>query len=329
MAIPVLDGFIQENDIRELVQAEVEKSFVGGAFAKVQSEVGAKSIDIPGWEDVDTQDYVGNDLVITDAEDNKATLILNQNKAFAKTIDEVDASQSPKQAAQLVGSVLAAGGRSIAVDEDKYLFSVLANSTNSVTSSALDVDTILDMIGDFQVKLDEQEAPTQGRALAVTARQARLLADANINLNTTTAEDATRAGFVGFYGGFSIYKTNHLKLVSETYDTLNEITIPVGTPIVIDAGVATVSGTAVLGSGVLSVNDATDEAIAIAANQVAFDSRVVVASHPEGTNFGEGINKATIVETEKGFKWLAKGLSNFGAVISQPKFVVKSDTTLA
>jgi hypothetical protein len=58
--------------------------------------------------------------------------------------------------------------------------------------------------------LDENDVPEFGRFLIVNPATASLLAEANLLFNTSTAEEASRRGFIGSFGGFVVYKSNNL-----------------------------------------------------------------------------------------------------------------------
>jgi hypothetical protein len=274
MPLPVLVGSIQEQEIIGILQAETRRQLVGTNFIRLNDNLtGLHSYKIPGIGDVATQDYTGADLTITDATDASSLVVLDQMKAFAKTVDKTDINKAP---IEVVGNVLRKGVEAIAKDIDTFIFDKIAGTTNlnAVTATALDATNIVKWVLGFGTKLDELDAPTSGRVLAVTPAIAALIAAANLQFNTSSAEEASREGFIGRALGFDIYKTNNLK-----------------------AGATT--------------------------------GKLCVAGVAEGMDVGIAFQQAGIVEQEKNFKVLAKGLTNYGGVLSQPKYFVKSDATAA
>lgn len=266
-----LDGVISQEEIRDLFVDYLENSLVARSIFPTTSVLGAESIKIPGLGTVATADYTGATPTATDTTDTSVILTLDQAKYFLQRIDRVD---NAKAAVKLLGKVLAAGAYEIANDIDAYAFEQAATTTNSVAANnALDTTNVAKWISDIAVKMSSLKAPKNGRKLAVSPEVAAVIARANLNLNTTTAEAAAREGFVGRFGGFDIYETLNL---SDGATGKNCI--------------ASVSDSVVVGIGY--------------------------------SEFGAG-------SKVDDFKDYVKGLTNFGAKVVQPAYVVKAEASAA
>jgi len=268
-----LTGTIQEELIIGILIEETEKKLVASNFVRINTGLsGLSSYKIPGITAPTTGAYTGADFVPTAAADTSVIVTLDKSRYFANTVDKVDNEQA---AVGVIENVLRLGVEQLAKDIDIATFLTLSATTNAnaVTGTALDATNVVGWILGFGTKLDELDAPLDGRKLAITPAIAALLAEKNLAFQTTTAEEAARTGFVGRFGGFDIFKTNNLP--------------------------AAVTG------------------------------KYAIATAPNGAELGIGFQEASVIEMENNFKWLAKGLVNYGSKISQAAFVVKSDAELA
>jgi len=262
----VLDGTISQEEIRNLFIPEVEASLVATNFATFETVMDAESIKIPGIGAVTVLPYTGT-AVTSDATDTSKLLVLDQADYFQKAVDKVDNAQA---AVKVIGKVLEKGAVSTAEAIEAYVFSVLGAAANTVTGGTLTVATVAAWISSMSVALTNQKCPRRGRKLAVTPEISALIASANLALNTVTAEEAAREGFVGRFGGFDIFETIYLADGAST-------------------------------------------------------GKMAVATVVDGSYAGIGYQEYNVGEPTEGFKWIAKGLANYGAVIAQEAFIVASD----
>jgi len=326
-----LNGVISKEEIRDLFIPDLIQNLVATFFLNLNTVKDAESIKIPGVGDVKTNKYTG-EAVTTAATDESKLLVLDNADYFQKSIDKVDNEQS---AIKIINKVLSKGASSMAEVIDKFFFKILAGALNSVSGVALSDTNITTFIASMSVKLTKLKASKKGRRLTLTPEAAALLSEANVAFNTSTAEEAAREGFVGRFGGFDIFES--INLFSPDFDVLNETDIPTAdTLVVINSGYAGVSsGTAVLvaatnvSAPILYVEDGTDETAALAAQATAELTKTYIAGVQDSTEGGIGFQEYNVGEPTEGFKWIAKGLSNYGAVIAQQGFVVKSECTIA
>lgn len=324
-----LDGVISKEEIRNLFIPDLIQNLVAAFFVNLNTVKDALSIKVPGVGEVEVNKYTGT-AVTTAATDESKVLVLDQSDYFQKSIDKVDNEQS---AVKIIGKVLTKGAEAMAEVIDRFLFETLAGALNSIPGVALSDTNITTFISNMGVKLTNLKAPKKGRRITLTPEAAALLAEANISFNTSTAEEAAREGFVGRYGGFDIFES--VNLFSPDFAVLNVTDIPTADTIVLINVISGVSsGTAVLtpatnvSAPVLNVADGTDETAALAAQATAELTKTYIAGVEDSTEAGIGFQEYNVGEPVEGFKWIAKGLSNYGAVIVQQAFIVKSECTI-
>jgi len=204
----ILDGVISQEEIRDMFVDYLEAELVASNVFPTSSILGAESIKIPGLGTVPVNDYNGSTPTATDQTDTSVILTLDQAKYFLQRIDKVDDAQA---AIKILAKVLAAGAYEIANAVDEFAFGEASNTTNTITAAALDETNVAKWIGDFGVKLSTLKAPKMGRKLIVSPEVSAVIARANLNLQTTSAEEAAREGFVGRFGGFDIFESLNLK----------------------------------------------------------------------------------------------------------------------
>ena len=219
MAIPFnLGDFINDKEIRDMFIDYLENELVARNVFPTTSIIGASSIKIPGLSTVATAAYTGAAPSATDTTDTSVILSLDSAQYFLQRIDKIDDHMT---AVKVLAKVLAAGAYELANVIDEAAFTEAATTSNNVTqpSGGLDESNVAGWIGDMGVKLSRQKAPKGGRKLVVTPEVSALISQANLTLQTTTAEEAAREGFVGRFGGFDIFESLNLPHDPSTGDT--------------------------------------------------------------------------------------------------------------
>lgn len=170
---------------------------------------GADSFKIPGFDDATTGVYTGLDITIEDQTMSEAILLLDQKPYFAIQVDKVDTYEN---AVNIVTGALDRGAYAVQKVIDAFVFNVLATEADipEIPTVVVDADNVIKTILNLGLQLDDNDVAEWGRVLFVPPFFATALAEANITLNTGSAEEATRRGWVGIFGGFQIYKTNQL-----------------------------------------------------------------------------------------------------------------------
>jgi len=322
MAFVVTEA-INQNKVADYMIKKLDTVLVSsGVMRHHNAGKGVDSFKIPGFDDGVTGDYDGSDITFNDQTMTSKPLVLDQKKYTAPQVDRID---NYENALEIVTGMVDRAVYAVAKVVDKFVFKTVADDVLVPTLPVytVDVDTVINEILQIGLKMDENDIPEFGRELYVPPFVSTALAEANIVLNTGTAEDATRAGFVGYFGGFRILKSNNLASgTTPTYDALDEINIPKATPIVVGNHAGVSSGTAVYENGNLYVLNATDEAIAISANALVADSKIMFGSFQEGGDFAQSLQHSELINRESNFKTAYKSLTSYGAVLSNPKCYV-------
>lgn len=203
-----LTGTIREKVITELAIPRLERALVSGASTTLKTGIDAKSIKIWGLGNVTVGDYTGGDVAGTDFGDTSVDLVLDTAKYFKEKVENIDTYEA---AVPVLKAILPIGAQAIGSAIDALNFAAMvAGAGQTVDGLLLDATNVDDFIGDIGVALDEDDVPTEGRVLTVSPAVAKLIAIANLDRNTSSAEEASRNGFLGQYLGFTIYKSNNL-----------------------------------------------------------------------------------------------------------------------
>jgi len=159
------------------------------------------------------------DISYEELDDAQRTLVVDQEKYWAFSVDDVDAAQAK-------GSVMpeamreAAYGVSDVVDAYVASFYTQVQSANQVGTVAVPVatptafyDSILVPLG---VKLDEASVPAEGRWAVIPpwlhGRAQR--DDRFVRADASGSTETLRRGHIGTAAGFEIYKSNNAPLVT-------------------------------------------------------------------------------------------------------------------
>lgn len=156
----------------------------------------------------------GTDLSYDALSTTDQTLVINQQKYFAFSLDDVDKAQA---AGDIMDTAMSRAAYSLADVSDAFLLATIAaggSSDNYVGSSgspiALTKDNIYTNIVALRTKLDKQNVPTQGRSLVIPPEAyALLLQDARFTAVQGVAEGVITNGLVGRVAGFDIYMSNN------------------------------------------------------------------------------------------------------------------------
>jgi len=180
------------------------------------------TVRITSISDPDIFDYVPGVTVINPQQlaDAQRTLVVDQSKAFAFEVDDVDARQ-------IAGSVMStAAERSaykLADTIDQYIASFytsvnVANTLGStgapvtVSSAAASTDAYSKVLVPLRTAMAKANIPTQGRYIIGSPEfVGALLQDGRlIKVNESGDSDALRNGHIGRLAGFEIFESNNV-----------------------------------------------------------------------------------------------------------------------
>ncbi len=283
------------------------------------------------------------DLTVEVLTDDELTMVIDQAKAFAFEIDDIDMRQVRSGGALMAEAAQRAGFglRDVA---DQYMSAKMAVGAGNALGviDATTATNVYDaLLVPASVKLDEANVPTEGRWMVIDpATHGKLLLDARfIKANESGSQAGLRNGVVGSAAGFTILKSNNAPVAARSISatvtvatTARTLTAAAGTFSQGDVGL-TVAGTRITaGSKIASVNAdgsvaTMDTAGATAGTQtdtvLSGAAKIAIAGSPIATSYAEQINKVEAFRPEKRFADALKGLHLYGGkVVRSPGLVV-------
>ncbi|MYS34926.1 N4-gp56 family major capsid protein [Streptomyces sp. KhCrAH-43] len=168
--------------------------------------------------------YVPGSTVITPEKltTGQRTLVVDQSKYWAFSIDDVDARQAK---GGLVPQAMSEAAYALADTVDQYVAGLYTQiqTANFVNQSGSPIDTYTTptdaydkVLVPLRTKLTKANVPTAGRYAIVSAEfYASLLLDSRfIKVNESGTSDGLRNGMVGRAAGFDIYESNNIPVPS-------------------------------------------------------------------------------------------------------------------
>jgi len=171
-------------------------------------------------------DYVpGTPITYADLTDTELQIDMDQKKMYNFKIEDIDKAQSLPD---FENPALIEAGRGMALEADKYVFSLYAGAgcrlddstyagvaTDAYVVTASNIDTV---IGDTMVLMDKKNVGPE-RNLVVSPAVFKLIVD-DARATLTSNEDVFSTGFIANYYGFSVYKSNQLATSAGGVDEL-------------------------------------------------------------------------------------------------------------
>lgn len=186
---------------------------------------------------VTVNDYTGADITYEDVEDAGTTLVVDQQKYFAKKLDDIDRAQSVNGGA-VMAQIMSNAAYALSDVADQYVASFYtqvsaANVLPEVTHATLTGGTggAYSVLVDLDVALDEANVPTEGRYAIVPPWFYGLLQKDPDFINANKSADggqALRNGVVGRASGFDVMESNNC-----ASPAANKNIIQAGTPMAV------------------------------------------------------------------------------------------------
>lgn len=284
--------------------------------------------------------------VLTDAEQQ---LSIDQAKAFAFEIDDIDRRQVASGGA-LMSEAATRAAFGLADKADQFVAGKMAISAGSAlgvvdaTTATNVYDTLL---VPARVKLNQANVPTAGRFMVIDpATEGQILLDSRfIKANEAGTDAGLRNGYVGRAAGFDIYVSNNApqanRAITATVTvatTAATLTAAAGTFNQGDVGL-TVAGTRITASSaIISVNAdgsvaTMDTAGATAGTQtdtvLSGGGQLAIAGSRIATSYAEQISKVEAFRPEKRFADALKGLHLYGAKVTRGAGLVVASVAVA
>jgi len=170
-------------------------------------------------------DYtVEQDIQYQDITDEKITLMIDKSKYFAFRVDDVDDAQSD---INILNELTQDSAFQMKNHVEQQIFSTIyADAGNSLSSLTMDKTNVLDWIVDAEVKLEEENVPSDKRWIVIPPKAAGYIQKSDLKDASITGDDASvlRSNFnngrLGKIGGMTIYVSNNLYHVGTTYQCL-------------------------------------------------------------------------------------------------------------
>lgn len=289
-------------------------------------------------------DYAkNNDLTVEVLTDTEQTLLIDQAKAFAFEVDDIDMRQMVNG-----GSMMNEANRRAAfklrdaadqfVAKQMALGALAANALGVIdgTTATNVYDTLLVPAG---VRLDENNVGSEGRWIVLSpAAYAKLQLDSRFIKANESGTQALHNGVVGEAAGFRIYKSNNATqgnrtgLTVTTTNSSKNLTAAAGTFTQADVGLA-IAGTGIGASSnkiasvgadgstaVTTVNQTASATVADVA--LSGGGQYAIAGSDIATTYAEQIAKVEAFRPEKRFADALKGLHLYGAKVLRPEALV-------
>ncbi|MFE4991419.1 P22 phage major capsid protein family protein [Streptomyces mirabilis] len=157
------------------------------------------------------------DIQYEELTDAQRTLVVDQEKYWAFSVDDVDAAQARGNVVPEAMSESAYGLADVADSFLANLYTGVSSANTISTTSVTTGDTAYNSLVDLKVKLGEANVPNAGRWVVVPEWYHGLLLKNPNFINAEKAADngqALRNGMVGRAAGFDIHVSNNAPLVT-------------------------------------------------------------------------------------------------------------------
>lgn len=308
------------------------------------------TVHIGSIADVSIVDYAKDtDLTIETLTDADRTMLIDQAKAFAFEIDDIDLRQA-RSGGALMSEAARRAAFGLRDKADQHVAGrMIVGATNAIgVVDATTATNVYDkLVVPSKVKLDQANVPTEGRWLVIDpATHGQLLLDSRfIKVNESGGSAGLRNGIVGSAGGFTIMLSNNAPQANRAITasvtvatTAKTLTAAAGTFSQADVGL-TVAGTRITGgSKIASVNAdgsvaTMDTAGATAGTQtdtvLSGGGQAAVAGSSIATSYAEQIAKVEAFRPQKRFADALKGLHLYGSKVVRPEALVVASVKVA
>lgn len=300
------------------------------------------TVHIVSIADPTIADYTKDtDLTIEVLTDDEQLLTIDQSKAFAFEVDDIDMRQSRNGGALMAEAAFRAGFglRDVA---DQYLAAKMAGGAGS-SLGVVDATTVTNVYDELlvpaSVRLDENNVPSDGRWIIVSPSvYGKLQLDSRFIKYNESGNAALHNGQVGDASGFTIFKSNNAFQANRSGITA---TTHSGTKVIDGAAAGTftqgdvglsISGTGVGASNTIasvsadgtSATTTVNSSASATVDDIALSGggQYAIAGSQIATSYAEQINKVEAFRPQKRFADALKGLHLYGARVVRPEALV-------
>ncbi len=306
------------------------------------------TVHIGAIADVSIVDYTKDtDLTVETLTDSEQQLLIDQAKAFAFEIDDIDLRQA-RSGGALMNEAARRAAFGLRDKADQFALSKMvlgAGSSLGVVDATTATNVYDNLVVPAMVKLDQNNVPSEGRWLVVDpATYGKLLLDSRfIKVNESGASGGLRNGIVGDAGGFTIMKSNNASQGNRTVASVTTVsgsknlTAPAGSFSQADVGL-TITGTGIGATNKIASVGTTGATAVTTVNQsaagtvtvtLAGGGQVAVAGSALGMSYAEQIAKVEAFRPQKRFADALKGLHLYGGKVVRPEALVVASVKVA
>lgn len=289
------------------------------------------------------------DLEVEALTDSDQTLVIDQSKAFAFEVDDIDERQA-RNGGALLSQAAKQSAYALRDKADQYVVGkMLEGATNNlgVVDATTPANVYENLVIPAKVALDQANVPTEGRWLVVDpAAHGQMLLDPRfVTVNESGSSQGLRNGIVGMVAGFTValsnnaYETNRSGITAATHSGTKVIDgAAAGTFNQGDVG-ATITGTGVGSSNKVASVTADGTSVTTTVNQSASATvsdialsgggQVAVAGSQIATSFAEQINKVEAFRPPYRFTDALKGLHLYGAKVVRGEALVTASVKVS
>lgn len=222
-----LENFIPEMwSASLLVQLRKAHVFSGLVNRDYEGEIrnAGDTVRISEIDAVTIGDYTKNSTVSWQSMSSaQKSLLIDQSKYFAVKLDDVDATQAN---VRLMDAIMAEAAYKIADTVDASIAALYTEAGNTVTGLAVTAANVILNVSNMQLKLDEDNVPTNGRFLIIPPWYNQLLVLAATGAVSATAttklmnDGSILNGYVGQFMGFNILMSNNVNNDATTWNIM-------------------------------------------------------------------------------------------------------------
>lgn len=280
-----------------------------------------------------------SDLTVEVLTDEDQALVIDQAKAFAFEVDDIDMRQSRNGGALMTEAASRSAYR-LADVADQYLAAKMAAGAGTalgvIDASSTATNVYDELLVPMSVALKQQNVPAGSRFLIVSPDvYGKLQLDQRFILQNESGTDALHSGQVGMAAGFTIYESNNAFQGNRTSvtaaGTSGQATVvgAAGTFSQGDVGLS-VTGTGVGSNAKVNSVSADGATATLSANNsgavtsvnLAGGGSYAYAGSNIATSYAEQINKVEAFRPEKRFADALKGLHLYGGRVVRPEALV-------
>jgi Phage capsid protein len=180
-------------------------SVVNGDY-QVELSADGKEAYIHGLADVSVQNYSKyTALTIEQLTDSRQTLAVDQQKAFAVEIDDIDSLQSKPDVAS---AIMNQAAYQLVEASDSYLASLYGGGTSIGSALTITTTNVFTRILSAKTLLDKANVPQENRFLILSPEMVELLLQNSAYQTAST--DSILNGSVGRFMGFDVLVSNNV-----------------------------------------------------------------------------------------------------------------------